>query len=126
MLPQVATFNQGVWQDTEQLTTCVRESRPITVYGGVIYDDESNDIFLDSHGVKTPDWWWKVLLTTNDRGQDEVISWIFPNQEGLRNVDSFLVSVRDIEARLNDGLGPIPVPSFLKSARPGTRWTQPC
>jgi endonuclease G len=126
MLPQISSFNQGIWQETELLTNCVRESRPITVYGGVIFDDPSNDIFLKSHGVKTPDYWWKVLVTTNNQGQDEVISWFFPNEEGLNNVNSFLLSVRDIESRLNDGLGGLPIPAKLKTLKPGSQWSQRC
>jgi endonuclease G, mitochondrial len=126
VLPQQASFNRGIWKQTETLTSCVRILRPITVYGGVIFDDPSNDFFLKSHGVKTPDYWWKVLVTTNDQGKEEVISWLFPNQENMHSLDSYLVSVKDIESRLNDGLGKIPIKVKLKTQKAGSRWTQRC
>jgi endonuclease G, mitochondrial len=126
ILPQISNFNQGIWQKTELLTSCVRLLRPITVYGGVIFDDPSNDFFLKSHGVKTPDYWWKVLVTTNERGDEEVISWLFPNKKDLFHLDSYLLAVKDIETRLNDELGNIPITEDLKTAKPGSRWTQRC
>jgi endonuclease G, mitochondrial len=125
-LPQVSSFNQGIWQGPELLTSCIRLTRPITVYGGVIFDDPTNDIFLESHGVKTPDYWWKVLVTKNDQGQEEVIAWLFPNKSDLQSLDAYLISVKDIEARLNDGLGRIPIAQQLKNVKAGTGWTQSC
>jgi endonuclease G len=122
MLPQVGTFNKGIWAQTEQITTCVREQRSITVYGGVIFNDPSNDIFLKSHGVKTPDLWWKVLETTDTKGNSKVISWLFPNSEDLGPLDQYLVSVKDIESQLNDGLGLIPVSEKLKSFKASVSW----
>jgi endonuclease G len=122
MLPQVGSFNKGIWQATEQISSCIRESRDITVYGGVIFDDPSNDIFLKSHGVKTPDYWWKVLVTKGQDGNTNIISWLFPNQEGLGALDQYLVSVAEIESKINDDLGPIPIPAKLKGIRLAKSW----
>jgi endonuclease G, mitochondrial len=126
VLPQAKKFNQGIWQDTELITSCIRLLRPITVYGGVIFNDPQNDFFLKSHGVKTPDFWWKVLVTRNDRDEEEVISWFFPNIANVGSLDQYLLSVKEIESRLIDGLGDIPISNELKTVKPGSKWTQSC
>jgi endonuclease G len=123
ILPQISTFNQGIWLLTEEITSCIRTFQPITVYGGVIFNDESNDYFLLSHGVATPDLWWKVLVTKDAKGNTDIISWMFPNQENLGTLDDYLVSVNDIEKQLQDGLGAIPVPAALKELKATTSWS---
>ncbi|ETV69197.1 hypothetical protein H257_15026 [Aphanomyces astaci] len=65
----------------------------IYTWGGILYTDDSNDYFLDSHGIRTPDFWWKVVLTKDDSGADKIISWFFPNQENLGSLDSLLASL---------------------------------
>ncbi|KAG9409680.1 hypothetical protein AC1031_019945 [Aphanomyces cochlioides] len=123
--PQVSSFNQGIWENTEDLEACYRDLHRIYTWGGIIYTDKSNDYYLTSHGIRTPDFWWKVVWTKDDNGKDKIIAWYFPNQENLGKLDSYLVSVADIEAKLNDGQGPIPVPEELKSIKETTTWTLP-
>ncbi|ETV93834.1 hypothetical protein H310_12187 [Aphanomyces invadans] len=123
--PQVSSFNQGIWVTTEDIEACYRNLNRIYTWGGILYTDEANDHFYESHGIRTPDYWWKVVLTKDSSGQDKIISWFFPNQENLGAVDKYLVSVNDIEARLTDGLGPIPVPAALKSFKATTSWAKP-
>ncbi|KAG9409660.1 hypothetical protein AC1031_019922 [Aphanomyces cochlioides] len=114
--PQVASFNRGIWEHTESIEACYRELNPLTTYGGLVYTDPSNDYFVSTHGIKTPDFWWKVIVTQDaSTGEDMIISWYIPNQDNLDALESYLVSVNDIEAQLVDGLGPIPVASSLKS-----------
>ncbi|OQR95541.1 endonuclease, partial [Achlya hypogyna] len=123
ILPQVGTFNKGIWAKTEAIEDCYRDLHPITTYGGVVFSDSSNDIFVDGWGVKTPDFWWKVVLTKDDAGNDKIISWYFPNEENLGPLDDYLTSVDAIEKKLNDGLGPIPVPLKLKALVAPSSWT---
>ena len=41
-------------------------------------DDESNDVFVDTHNVKTPDRWWKLIY----RGDTNTyIAWVFNNDQ---------------------------------------------
>ncbi|KDO23272.1 hypothetical protein SPRG_20994 [Saprolegnia parasitica CBS 223.65] len=61
--------------------------------------------FVDGWGIKTPSYFWKVVLTTDPK--------------------TYLVSVASIEARLNDGLGPIPVPEGLKNTVESATWALP-
>jgi endonuclease G len=61
-------------------------------------NNPADDYFVKSHGVKTPDAYWKVVI--RGRGQNEqAIAWIVPNsQEAVRkNVNQYLVTVHDIE-----------------------------
>ncbi|KAF0715731.1 Aste57867_3223 [Aphanomyces stellatus] len=125
--PQVSSFNQGIWENTEDLEACYRNVRPISTWGGIIYtDDTSNDYYVESHGIRTPDFWWKVVLTKDETtGADKIIAWYFPNVENLGALDQYLVSVNDIEAKLNDNNGPIPVPQSLKSFKATSTWAKP-
>ncbi|KAJ3371320.1 hypothetical protein HDU91_005347 [Kappamyces sp. JEL0680] len=125
VVPQVSSFNQGIWAQGEKIHDCYRDINPVTVYGGVVYTDSSNDIFLDSHGIKTPDYMWKVILTKDTAGNDKIISWYIPNKTGLGTLASYLVSVSYIESKLNDGLGAIPVPAELKSYVAPSLWPIP-
>lgn len=119
IVPQVKSFNEGIWAEAERITSCKRE-RGIQVYGGVVYTDPSNDYFLESHGIATPDFMWKVLITA--QVPQQVISWYIPNQEGLGDLDQYLLSVQDIESKLNDELGPIPIPQALKGIKATQNW----
>ena len=60
MLPQSANFNSsGAWRRTEQIAECYREISTLRIWGGVIWgDDATNDVFVDTHNVVTPDRWW--------------------------------------------------------------------
>ena len=107
IVPQISTFNQGIWQETELITECYRDFNPISIYGGLVYSDSSNDYFLLSHGIKTPDYFWKVLVTQDNKGNVKSIAWYIPNQVDLLGLDSYIVSITEIESKLNDGLGPI-------------------
>lgn len=125
ILPQVGSFNKGIWAKTEAIEDCYRDLHPITTYGGVVFSDPSNDIFVDGWGVATPDFWWKVVLTKDDSGKDKIIAWYFPNEENLGNLDEYLTSVAEIESKLNDDLGPIPVPQKLKGIVAPKSWVLP-
>ncbi|KAI8894217.1 hypothetical protein BC833DRAFT_568525 [Globomyces pollinis-pini] len=99
------------------MTECYRKVQAVTVYGGVIYNDESNDYFLESHNVRTPDLWWKVLVSKDSNGNDQVISWLFPNVAGLKEASNCMTTVTEIEKQLNDGLGAIPISDSLKNQK---------
>jgi endonuclease G len=125
IVPQLASFNQGLWKETENITECYRDLAPIQVIGGVIYSDASNDFFLASHGIKTPDFFWKTLITTNSSNQAETISWLFPNQNGLANLNSFIVSIDDLERRVGSDLISLDLASAIKLQKASKSWELP-
>lgn len=99
IVPHSATLNrQGLWRHTDKLIECNRNNGPITVYGGVIWgDDKSNDYFVDSHGIETPDFLYKIIIKpTGERN-----AWVMPNNgvPKVTNADKYLVSVSYIESK---------------------------
>ena len=68
---------------------------PLRVVGGVVYSDSANDYFLISHGIPTPEYFWKVILSA-----DKAIAWYIPNRSDLASLDSYLVSITELEAKL--------------------------
>lgn len=102
ILPQNSTFNQssGAWSFTEVIAECYRDISKLTVWGGVIWgDDASNDFFVETHGVKTPDYWWKVIYRHD---KSEYVAWLFPNHRSAIavDIDEYLVSIVDLKDSL--------------------------
>ncbi|MFM2055909.1 MAG: hypothetical protein RLY71_294 [Pseudomonadota bacterium] len=130
VVPQVSTFNQGIWLDAENVAECWRDIAPVRVVGGVVYDDPSNDgYFLASHGIATPDWFWKVVITTNPTTKaTKAIAWRIPNRNNLAPLDSYLVSIDELEQWLGSamvGIDNNTVPAGVKAVKPATTWPQP-
>jgi len=125
ILPQQSRFNQssGAWFKTEEISECYRDITTLTIWGGVIWgNDESNDFFVDSHGIKTPDYWWKVIYR-HDNG--EYVAWLFPNHKSALagDIDDFLLSLEDLQGALEyvPDFGPLEK-SNLKSVKPAVSW----
>ena len=76
ILPQAANMNRGAWLQTEEIIECYRDIDELLVIGGVIWgNNPEDDYFVETHGVKTPDAYWKVII--RGTGQDErAIAWI--------------------------------------------------
>jgi endonuclease G len=75
---------------TEEIIECYRDIDELLVIGGVLWGNEPSDgYFLDSHGIATPDAYWKVII----RGDGRSIGWRIPNRpEATRsNVDQYLI-----------------------------------
>lgn len=124
ILPQAANMNRGAWLLTEEIVECYRDIDELLVIGGVLWgDNPADDYFVQSHGVKTPDAFWKVVI--RGIGQDErAIAWIVPNsQEAKRGqLDRYLVTVDEIE-RVTGEL--IPVADYAKHDKPSASWLIP-
>ena len=124
ILPQAANMNRGAWLQTEEIIECYRDIDELLVIGGVIWGNNlADDYFVQSHGVKTPDAYWKVVI--RGTGQDErVIAWIVPNtQEATRkHLDQYLVSVDEIERVTGEK---IPVADYAKHDKLGQSWMIP-
>jgi endonuclease G len=91
----------------------------------VIYTDYKNDFFLESHGIATPDYFWRVLKV-----ESNVISWynnlyfrLIPNTNDLGMLADYIVSINEIEFLLNDGIGPIAINQNLKGFVSSFNWS---
>ena len=124
ILPQTQQMNRSAWERTEEIIECYRDIDELLVLGGVIWgDNPADDFFIESHGVKTPDAFWKVII--RGTGQDErAIAWIVPNSTDAtkKNLDRYLVTVDEIERATGES---IPVADYAKHDKPSTSWTTP-
>ena len=124
ILPQAANMNRGAWLLTEEITECYRDIDELLIIGGVIWgNNQDNDYFMKSHGIKTPDAFWKVII--RGVGQDErVLAWIIPNSQAAKRkmLDSYLVTVNEIERITGEKL---PVVDYAKYDKPRESWIIP-
>ncbi len=124
ILPQAANMNRGAWLLTEEIIECYRDIDELLVIGGVIWGDTPlDDYFVKSHGIKTPDAFWKVII--RGTGQDErVIAWIVPNAKDAtkKHLDRYLVSIDQLEREIGEK---IPVADYAKHDKPANSWMIP-
>jgi endonuclease G len=124
ILPQAANMNRGAWLQTEKITECYRDIAELLVIDGVIWgNNEADDYFVKSHGVRTPDAYWKVII--RGTGADErAIAWIVPNSQDAtaKRLDQYLVSVDDIENAIGEK---IPVADYAKHEKLNASWQIP-
>ncbi len=102
-LPQHSDFNQehGAWHQTELITECYREISKLKILGGVIWGTNmENDFFTQTHGIKTPDFWWKIIYRQD---QKTYVAWLFPNSNISKssNIDDFLIAITDLKIRVD-------------------------
>ncbi|MCW3194026.1 DNA/RNA non-specific endonuclease [Xanthomonas citri] len=120
IVPQVASFNQGIWVRAEEVAECYRDIASVQVYGGVIYSDTTNDYFLSSHGIRTPDFFWKTIITANPSGGSRAISWLIPNSATLGSLDSYIVSIDELEDTFGASTIGISAPANVKAMLPAS------
>ena len=124
ILPQAANMNRGAWLQTEKITECYRDIAELLVIGGVIWGNNSaDDYFVQSHGVKTPDAYWKVIVRGTG-SNERAIAWIVPNSQEAtgKRLDQYLVSVEEIEKITGEK---IPVAGYAKHEKLNASWTIP-
>jgi len=117
----------GAYHLINNLIECAREISDVKIIGGVIAGtDAKNDYFVGSHGIVTPDSFWKVVVTTNRAtGEMDINAWIIPNIHTSRAeiLDTFLTNVEEIEKKIGK---PIDVPKDLKSKNQEKSWSLTC
>jgi endonuclease G len=124
ILPQAANMNRGAWLMTEEIIECYRDMDELLVIGGVIWgDDPDDDHFIMSHGVATPDAYWKVIIR-GGINNEKVIAWIIPNspEAKRKNLDKYLVTIEEIEKITGEKL---PVFDYSRYEKPSTSWIIP-
>ena len=121
VLPHASNLNRtGLWRQTDKIIECLRNDEPLLVYGGVVWgDDKSNDHFVNSHGVITPDYLYKIIIKNN--GQYN--AWLMPNDDVAKSKsgDSYLTSISHIE-KLTGAVFPIDI---QKDVIPKSTWKTP-
>ncbi|MDF1583643.1 MAG: DNA/RNA non-specific endonuclease [Methyloprofundus sp.] len=123
ILPQAANMNRGAWLMTEEITECYRDIDELLIIGGVIWgDNPDDDYFVKSHGVKTPDAFWKVIIRGVGSNQ-RAIAWIVPNSQDAKRkmLDNYQVSVSEIERVTGETM---PVADYVKYDK-GNPWVLP-
>lgn len=72
--------SRGLWRHLEERVECARDIAPVTVYLGNYWgNDKSNDHFIDTHGVPTPDYIWRIHVYKNYPNQ--AFAWLIANDE---------------------------------------------
>jgi endonuclease G len=120
VLPQAANMNRGAWLATEELIECYRDIDELLVIGGVIWgENPEDDYFRHSHGVATPDAFWKVVIR-----DERALAWLVPNSQAAtrKRADSYLVSLAELERVTGEQF---PVPDYLKAEQPKSAWVTP-
>lgn len=77
IMPQTLVLNRGAYLAAEEVFECYRDIVNIrSILGIIMGDNTANDYFVKSHGVRTPDFYWRIIEKEMDR---DVIAWIFVN-----------------------------------------------
>jgi len=122
ILPMTVALNRSAWLATEEIIECYRDLDELLVLGGVVWGrNDANDYFLASHGIKTPDRFWKVVI----RGDGTTIAWLIPNNTFAtrERLDRFLISPIKLEGILRQRIPEIP--DAWRRTRPRTSWPKP-
>ncbi len=122
-LPQSTTLKkaEGAWHQTEIISECYREHTQLKIWGGVIWGrNKENDYFIATHGIETPDYWWKLIYRSDNK---HYVAWIFPNNRSAKaaNIDRFIVNFDALKVRVPF----IPLLAILESSEAGEVFLKP-
>ena len=133
ILPQAAGFNQagGAWILTEEIIECGRDIANVQkqeTFGGAIFTDTSNDYWWPSHGIRTPEVFWKVIVRYfNDGTTPDVIAWVMPNDYTSIDdlLDTYLDTVANVQAYTGDAMPELPATYTETAVAAGVSWIKP-
>ncbi len=96
MSPQEPAFNRGVWSRLEQAVRrfAYSEESVFVVTGPIVTEDDVKTI--GSNKVRVPGFYYKVIY--DETPPEKMIAFILPNKGSNKSLDSFVVSVDDVEA----------------------------
>lgn len=106
----------GLWRGLETRVECARDVAPVRVYLGNIWgDDTSNDLFVETHGVATPDYLWRIHVY--EKYPNDAFAWVIKNDETTKKKDenSARVSLSKLKSLLADEYE-ISLPANLQTA----------
>jgi DNA/RNA endonuclease G (NUC1) len=112
VVPQNGVLNaSGLWRKLEKRVECARDETTVTVYLGNDWGmDKSNDHFVRSHGVTTPDYLWRVHVYASHPNQAYV--WHMPNDAtpSSNSYAAHRVSLADLQnVTKDDFIWPMPM-----------------
>lgn len=125
ILPMTQAVNLGAWGSTEKITECYRDKSELLVLGGAVWGnkrkDKLNDYFVGSHNIRTPEFFWKVII----KGDGETIAWWIPNDEMAKaaNLIQYLVKPSQIQVKAKVNLPEVPKP--WRNKKQITNWPLP-
>lgn len=125
ILPMTEQLNLGAWARTERITECYRDRAELLVLGGAVWGsskkDKRNDYFVGSHNIKTPEFYWKVII----KGDGETIAWYIPNTTAAltANLDGYLIKPNKLVTKTKVKLPE--VPKEWRNKKPATSWALP-
>jgi endonuclease G len=125
ILPMTQQLNLGAWSRTEEITECYRDRSELLVLGGAVWGnsrkDKRNDYFVGSHNIRTPDWYWKLII----KGDGQTIAWYIPNDTTALSsqLDRYLIKPAQLQAKAKIKLPE--VPKAWKWKKPKTSWPIP-
>jgi endonuclease G len=99
MSPQHPSFNRGIWKKLESLTRAwATEYSTLYIATGAIL--EPNLSTIGPNRVSVPNYYYKAILDYDETsGAYRAIAFILPNQKGKRSLQSYVVSIDNLESR---------------------------
>lgn len=93
--PQVPAFNRGVWKDLEEdVRKWAMEEGSLFIVTGPVFEGSRKRI--GNNKVTVPTYFYKVLLSY-DRTNSKAIAFLMPNKGTQKPVQSFAVSIDEVE-----------------------------
>lgn len=103
VMPQTLQLNRGAWKRTEEIIECYRDTFDLVNFGGIIWGEDSrNDLFVASHGVRTPDYFWRIIFGSHNN-QNYFSAWLLPNSKDAKsaNLKHYQIELSDLIALLD-------------------------
>lgn len=125
ILPMTRTLNLGAWGRTERITECYRDRSELLILGGAVWGnakkDRKNDYFVTTHNIRTPEFFWKVIIN----GDGETIAWYIPNdtKANSASLDKYLIKPAQLETKIKEKLPE--VSKAQKIRKPKKSWPLP-
>jgi endonuclease G, mitochondrial len=95
MSPQDRDFNAGIWNDLEEQVRkwALSSGRLYVVTGGILTQNKGK---IGRNGVSIPKYFYKIIY--DPKGQGKMIAFLIPNENSIKPLQTFVVSVDSLES----------------------------